>query len=104
MAEPVPAGSEGSLCSLGRRDAGGCGTPEPAHTESAMDSSQNAEREDLEVTTCLSSWYSLLGTAVPDGTVIYSFLPVMLARSQQWVPAAARCVLSPTSLLFIPST
>lgn len=62
MAEPVPAGSEDSRCSVGRRDAGGCEAPEPAQTESAMDSSQNAEREDLEVTTCLSSWCSLLGS------------------------------------------
>lgn len=62
VAQLVPPGSDISLCSKGKGDAGGCETPVPEDAESATAPSQNTECEDLELTMCLGSWYSPLST------------------------------------------
>lgn len=68
VAQLVPAGSEISeicQCSISG-DAGGCETSVPEDAESATAPSQNTECGDLELTTCLGSWYLPLGTRGKD--------------------------------------
>lgn len=68
VAQLVPAGSEISEISQHSisGDAGGCETSVPEDAESATAPSQNTECEDLELTTCLGSWYLPLGTRGKD--------------------------------------
>lgn len=109
----MPTGSEDSLCSAGRRDADGCETLEPEDAESAAASSQNAECEDLELTVCVcltalgthcsAQWGRSLSTnagSMPDSTVIYSFLPALLAHyAAACTSSCSLCALSYLSSL-----
>lgn len=80
VAHLVPSGSEDSLCSVGRKDAGGCETPEPEDAESTAASSQNAECEDLELTVCASQLLVLTSRHNGEGAFLPEQAPCQTAQ------------------------